>query len=421
MRRTEVTWVLLLAFVAALAVAAAAGLRNAPNRQLLDSRRSTLLSGPEGASGFAEAMEQLGVTVERRRRALFDVGDAAETGSWLAVLTLRAQRVSSGGLFIGVLPVSDVELRELMLYLELGGSLLLAGETGIERCFGFEVQRIPRAEGGEEALMRPRGASELPAAQYVWRAMDAPANDGSDTAPACEAPPIVSSRLLLRTVGRRPVAWRHEFEGGGRVIMLADSRFLSNRLLRETNVGPLVLGWLLSERPVRLAVDEHHQGFGAGGSLLRAAWWWMRTSPGGWAMLQLALAALLALSAAAVRFGPALKVVERRRRSPLEHLDALAVGLERAEGGDEAVTLIVEGLRRRLGRSGNVPRTPGSDTAQWLESLALAARDREARASVAQLGAILRKQNGDERVLEAATAVEDVWQALRPANSSSRS
>src|SRR2546426_3232421 len=50
---------------------------------------------------------------------------------------------------------------------------------------------------------------------------------------------------------------------------------------------------------------------------------------------------------AAVRFGPARPVLERRRRSPLEHLEALAAGLEGAVGVDTSIGLTVAGLRRR--------------------------------------------------------------------------
>src|SRR5438034_6802331 len=57
----------------------------------------------------------------------------------------------------------------------------------------------------------------------------------------------------------------------------------------------------------------------------------------GWAILQLLGVALVALAVAAVRFGPARSVIERRRRSPLEHEEALAAGLEGAGGVDTAV------------------------------------------------------------------------------------
>ena len=71
----------------------------------------------------------------------------------------------------------------------------------------------------------------------------------------------------------------------------------------------------------------------------------------------------------AARFGPVLAGVERRRRSPLEHLEALATGLEGAAGSDTAVELIVGGLRRRLGKSGQLPAHDGRE---WLGALDLA-------------------------------------------------
>jgi hypothetical protein len=421
MRRAELTTILITVFVVALVMAAALGVRTAPNRGLLDSRRTTFSSGPEGAMAFAEALEDLGVPIERRRRALYGFArDSEEVDSdvWLAVLGLVPQRVETGSLFANASFPSEAEVREVMRYLARGGALLLAGESGFEECLGFQVERLRRDGGTEREVLPPPGAPALPRAEYVWSAIGTDEEEGMiGLDPAdCDAPPITSSRLLLSTREGRPISWRHSLDGGGRVIMLADSRYLSNRFLKETGSGPVVIGWLLDEEPTRVVVDEFHQGFVQGGSLFRAAWSWMIASPGGWALLQLALASVIALAAAAVRFGPALNVIERRRRSALEHLDALAVGLERAGGDEEAVNLIVEGLRRRLSRSGSAPRVQGRDVSAWLDSLALAARSREARESVARLGRIMRERDGDERVLAAATAVEEVWEALRPTN-----
>src|SRR5205807_8023245 len=94
-----------------------------------------------------------------------------------------------------------------------------------------------------------------------------------------------------------------------------------------------------------------------------------RHRPPGWATLQLLGVALVALAVAAVRFGPARSVIERRRRSPLEHVEALAAGLEGAGGVDTAVGLTVSGLRRRLGRVGLLPA--GAARA-WPAAVALA-------------------------------------------------
>jgi hypothetical protein len=138
----------------------------------------------------------------------------------------------------------------------------------------------------------------------------------------------------------------------------------------------------------------------------------MLRSPGGWVMLQLLAVALLALAATAVRFGPAFSVVERERRSSIEHLDALAVGLQRARGQRTAITLIIEGLRRRLSRGATMRRLSERDLRGWLDALSLATASAEARAEVEHLRALAQEQQSDEDVLDSALTVETLWRAL---------
>jgi hypothetical protein len=114
----------------------------------------------------------------------------------------------------------------------------------------------------------------------------------------------------------------------------------------------------------------------------------------------------------AVRFGPARAVIERRRRSPLEHLEALAAGLEGADDAGVAVQRIVAGLRRRLSRTGQVG---GADLKAWLESVSLATTTPRGRGAVLRLRALINQRSGAaERVLATAQGVEDVWEELRP-------
>ena len=113
----------------------------------------------------------------------------------------------------------------------------------------------------------------------------------------------------------------------------ADVRFVANEALKETDAGEVVIPWILAEAPARIVVDEYHHGFGATTSvwkMLALTMRWLGARPAGWAVLHLTLVGLAALAVATVRFGPARSAIERRRRSPLEHLEALAVGLERA-------------------------------------------------------------------------------------------
>src|SRR5712691_10145179 len=130
------------------------------------------------------------------------------------------------------------------------------------------------------------------------------------------------------------VILRRRYRGGGLSVLMADPAWFSNRAWRDTYL-PIALLPLLTpraERPGRVAWDEYHQGFGYGnqGSFSARTWDWLRSTPVGWAILQLVAVALVWLAMTAVRFGPALSVIERRRRSPLEHLEALGAGLESA-------------------------------------------------------------------------------------------
>ena len=137
----------------------------------------------------------------------------------------------------------------------------------------------------------------------------------------------------------------------------------------------------------------------------------MLGSPWGWGILQLAAVGVLALLAAGVRFGPIRAGVERRRRSPLEHVRALATVLAAARGHDGAVGLIVQGLRRRLSRAG---RASHGDIGPWLEGLAPAVRSPRGRAALDTLTAITRRSASAEDVRHAADAVETLWEELTP-------
>jgi hypothetical protein len=198
------------------------------------------------------------------------------------------------------------------------------------------------------------------------------------------------------------------------VTLAADPGYFRNRAWRTTDV-PFFAVPLLTPATGRgrgrVTWDEYHQGFGRGGSLEGAVLDWLARTPAGWALLQLVAVGLVALAVAAVRFGPARSVIDRRRRSPLEHVEALAVSLQGAGGVDTAVGLIVAGLRRRLGRAGVVRL---DEQRAWLGALELALPTTRARNAVRRLQQAETQPGGPERALVAAQALEDVWEELRP-------
>jgi len=259
----------------------------------------------------------------------------------------------------------------------------------------------------------PDAGWSLPPARYLLRPIPAESlrAGGEDEDQRCAPRLAARTDTLLRTRRGTPVALRLTFPHGGTAVLLADPRFVTNRSLKETDAGLVVLPWFLDGRIKRVTVDEYHQGLGESGWLFGAGWRWLVANTAGWAMLQLCAVALAALAVAAVRFGPARAVIERRRRSPLEHLEALAAGLEGAGGADAAVSLAVSGLRRRLGRTGQ----GGADDARaWLGALELALPTPRGRDAVRRLQRLVSQPGGGERVLATAQAVEDVWEELRP-------
>ncbi len=384
-----------------LALAVSAGVVGLQQARLSDAdpRRSTYLAGPSGARAFREALERLGVRVQSFRLP------TVEYDTLVAPRTLTA--------FID--PSRPLDAREGLTVAGLRTDLLVvgAGAAAALRCLGWDRLRAPDSMG----VIRPPGAESRrfprPGAILVQRrspvAVDS--TEGEDSAPVrCTAPTAHAVDTLLWTTGGRPVVVRAALDDGRTVTLAADGRLFANRALRETAAGPFVLG-LIVPRYDRVVVDEYHQGFDASRSLSAATLDWTFRSPWGWAILQLAGVGVLALLAAGVRFGPIRSGIERRRRSPLEHVRALATALAAAKGHEVAIGLIVQGLRRRLSFTG---RSTRGEIGPWLESLGPAVRTPAGRAALETLTTVTHRPASADDVLLAADAVETLWEELTP-------
>ncbi len=388
-----------LALLVALAVAAATlGSRRARVTDV-DPRRSTYLSGPSGARGLADALERLGVTVTRNRRPIESLENSTRAESTVVAL-------------IG--PSIPLTSREGARLAADSADLLLAGSRAewAMRCLGYRVRaRAP----SEITAPLPEGErrfstvnDELVRGGAAIVADSAHLEDGRVV--SCTVPAARSVDTLLTAAGQRAVAVLLTYEGGRRVTLVADDRLFTNRALRETAAGPFALG-LVVPRYRRVVVDELHHGYEGDGSLAGATLDWSLRSPWGWAAWQAALVGLVGLLAAGIRFGPARAAIERRRRSPLEHVRALATALAAARGHDVAVRLMVQGLRRRLSVSGRPTR---GDLDAWLDSLTPALRTERGHEALDGLVELTRRQPSADDVLRAANDVETLWQELKP-------
>lgn len=398
------------ALVLLLVLAGVEGARR--NRQpSRDFRRSTYLDGPFGASAYAAALGRLGVRVDQFRGRLSQL-DGVAVGDSIP-------------LFAVLSPSQALDLHEAALLARFAaerGDLLLAGAGAGEamRCFGYRVERRER----DSVAAHPPGDRAGSSAPMVWAVLARSGEEAvSDTTSredlnpsTCRVPTPVTAETLLVTAGGRVVALRLQMAPATHVTLVADGGLFANRALRDTDAGPFALALVVGHNR-RVVFDEYHHGFQASGNLGARLMEWGGKSPWGWAMGQLGFAGLVALLAGAVRFGPPHRIIERRRRSPLEHVRALASALAAARGHDVAVDLLIQGLRRRLGR-GIRTVDPGperrAETLRWLRRLEESARTPHAREAVQALQEITARPQPAAGVLRTASAVEDVWDQLRP-------
>ena len=227
---------------------------------------------------------------------------------------------------------------------------------------------------------------------------------------SCRVPPVAEREILLLTSRGDLAAVRLRLENGRQVVLFGDVAPFQNRNLRRTTAGPLVLG-LFAGRYDRVIFEEYHHGFGPSGSLAGAAFHWSTRSPWGWAVWQLAVVGVLALVFGAVRFGPVRHAITRARRSPLEHVRALATALSAAGGHDEAIGAMVKGLRRRLAPC---DQSATGDWRTWLRRLDLSTTSPRGRAALARLVSLTQPGQPARSVPLAAHAVEDLWLELKP-------
>lgn len=392
-----------------------------PREPELDLRTSTYLNGPGGSKALHEILVSLGRPSERRRTSL---------------ATLATERVHRPAILVLLDPIidlEDAELEQVVRYVRAGGAVVAAGDgAGVTSCAGWRTQRGGLGVRDSIGVRALETDVRLPATERVltanpWKAdtssraplerLKKGGGEDDDSRPGiCSTLVPFAVDTVVVALNNRPAILRLRYRGGGTITLAADRQWFTNRAWRDTNL-PVALLPLLTprpERPGRVAWDEYHQGFGSGSqaSFAGRTWSWLRSTPAGWAILQLVAVGLAWLAMTAVRFGPALSVIERRRRSPLEHLEALGAGLESAGDVDTAVQRLALGLRRRLSRAGHVGN---GNVLPWLESLELAMRGPKGRGAVQRLHQLLTARDRDEqRVLLAAQAVEDVWEELRP-------
>jgi hypothetical protein len=149
--------------------------------------------------------------------------------------------------------------------------------------------------------------------------------------------------------------------GRGRVVVAADPDLVRNDVLRVCRWGADVAAIRMIEYASdgapgggtrhRLVFDEYHQGYGVQPGTIRGIIAYLSHTRSGHLVLQLGVAGLVLLLALGPRLVPPHDDERIERRSPLEHVDALARAY-RAVGATRTVTTrLVRGVRRRVEQS----------------------------------------------------------------------
>ena len=356
-----------------------------------DSRLSTYSSQPLGARMFYQLAERLGWAVGRRTTPGV-TGDPAVIHAVLA-------------------PVEDMRITEVHGLLEAvrRGAALLVVLRGNGQVLGDSLHVAVGAGGAFDppdslhvaGCRKPRdlliplwpsGTASL----YSLRWTAPPSGDRVDFA-------------RVRGVGRdsilRPAVVGFPL-GRGRVVVAADPDLLRNDALRDCRYGLSVVAVEILEYlrgggaapRNRVVFDEYHQGYGAQPGTVGAVVQFFGGTPPGHFLLQLLVAGLVLLAAAAPRVLPPRDPVRVERRSPSEHVDALARAYAQVGATRTASIRLVHGVRRRLGPAG---RAAGHSDDEFL---AWAAREQP---GVADDAALVRQAIGPSASRGELTAVRD--------------
>jgi hypothetical protein len=332
---------LLAAVVAIVALSFAAG--TGADGSLADPRPTTFSASDGGLLALFHTTEGVGVPVQRRLRPWVD-------GEPLAAALVLAAPSSEPTPF---------EIDALLAWLEGGGSLILVARPGdaLLSRLGLAV-RPARDEGGEVmAVARPHRWTEGVNGVDGFRRVFA------DTSSALEADGVA---LLVAGDGA-PAAIVLRV-GSGAVLAWSDVSPLVNARLRESGAATVFARAAAEFAAATAAVefDEYHHGYGEGAGVVATTVRFLRETGPGRMALQWAVVGAGLLVLLGSRFGAPYPPAAARRRSPLEHAEALAQAYRRGGARNTARRLVLAGLARRLGRP--VPSANRED--EWIRSLA---------------------------------------------------
>jgi hypothetical protein len=331
------TWILVALVLLIVGLALITG--NRAREDALDPRPSTYLSTPLGARALIETMRGVKLPVARRMQPF---ADASPLEGPIAVLAPS-------------LDPSDGELHALAQWVRGGGTLIYAARAGAGfrasedalDTLGLDLKALVADTLVMATDVRRVGAVATAAPGRLAEGVGTVAGFRRGFAPGS---PALRKATVLASSGGTPVVIDFPL-GKGRVIAWSDALPLVNARLRTSRAATLFVRTAADAADGRpLWFDEYHHGFQSGDGVMKSTLRFLVSERWGHAALQVTVALLGLLLLFGRRFGAPLPPPPLHRRSPLEHVEALAGAYQQAGAKDTARRLLLAGLARRLGR-----------------------------------------------------------------------
>lgn len=311
-----------------------------------DPRLSTISTDPLGAKLFYQLAERMGYDVRRDstqrvpsdRNTIFAVLDPTVTLEALEVHTML-EHARLGGALLVVLNDRTVLLSDsLKLYVEKDGGFVRVGFSTGKRCGTGASFTQNGMWFGPPHLFSITGVDSLAIPHETFIAVTGTQNERGRG--FVQLPSVIGMSY-----------------GSGRIVVAADPDVLRNDALRNCNYGldlPMVraLDYLAHREGINrreLVFDEFHLGIRARFTARGIITQYLTETKSGNTILQICIAGLVFLLAAATRVLPPRYDARVERRSPLEHVDALARAYAQVGATRTGALRLVRGLQRRVG------------------------------------------------------------------------
>ena len=305
-------------------------------------------TGAGGTRAIYDVLKRLGFTVERNEKAL-----SAEPDNNTTYL-----------LFNPAQPLTAIEQSHLLAAVRHGTVLVftmdgdaLGDSLGFETTTpagGFFTLNGTRVAGGNQkppAVQDPRAIFQ--AAFPISVTVASTSKESGQTflwlepAEHSKAAQLDSSQQAALVIGHRV--------GRGYAIAVAPAQIVINQSVREPRSAIAIVRAIQfaststaqQPRSHKIVFDEYHHGFGTHADMVAAIERGLTQTPLGRVTLELVAAALMLLLAFAVRPLAPISVPPVSRRSPLEHVGALAYAYSQVNAKTLGTTRLIHGLRRR--------------------------------------------------------------------------